>query len=178
MADHINADGRFQSDKYPTCPAGKVPLSTRDLTAQDLLWLYAQRRRAVDAGFAADLEACLKADGFKPPRPREGWLNLFAVEAALRQSADAFNEYAAHHHGKGTDEGKAKAERNRQLAALCESALAGMDARAARWSSLAAGLRKLIPDLAEQIRRAQEKLDPSQEAALEKFTAFLRGDPA
>ena len=30
MGEHINADGKFQSDKYPTCPAGKVPLSTED----------------------------------------------------------------------------------------------------------------------------------------------------
>lgn len=37
-------DGEFQSDKYPTCPRGKVPLSVKDKTAQDLLWEYAQRR--------------------------------------------------------------------------------------------------------------------------------------
>lgn len=66
MGDHINKDGKFQSDKYPTCPAGKVPLSTGDKTAQDLLWKYAQRRRAVDAEFAADLETCLLADGYIP----------------------------------------------------------------------------------------------------------------
>jgi hypothetical protein len=28
--------GEFQSDKYPACPRGKVPLSTKDKTAQDL----------------------------------------------------------------------------------------------------------------------------------------------
>lgn len=38
-------NGQFQSDKYPTCPPGKVPLSVEDPTAQDLLWEYAQRRR-------------------------------------------------------------------------------------------------------------------------------------
>jgi hypothetical protein len=64
MGDHINADGRFQSDKYPTCPPGKVPLSTSDPLAQDLLWEYAQRRRAIDAEFSEDLETCLKADGY------------------------------------------------------------------------------------------------------------------
>ncbi len=57
-------DGEFQSDKYPTCPRGKVPLSVKDPTAQDLLWTYAQRRRAVDAEFADDLEACLRAAGY------------------------------------------------------------------------------------------------------------------
>jgi hypothetical protein len=66
---HINSDGEFQSDKYPTCPAGKVPLSTKDETAQDLLWEYAQRRRKVDKEFAADLEKALVAKGYKPPAP-------------------------------------------------------------------------------------------------------------
>jgi len=65
MGTHL-IDGEFQSDKYPTCPRGKVPLSTKDKTAQDLLWEYAQRRRAVDAEFSDDLEAALKAQGFSP----------------------------------------------------------------------------------------------------------------
>lgn len=59
-------DGEFQSDKYPTCPRGKVPLSVKDPTAQDLLWEYAQRRRAVDREFAADLETALRFKGFAP----------------------------------------------------------------------------------------------------------------
>lgn len=63
---HINADGKFQSDKYPTCPPGKVPLSVEDKSAQDLLWQYAQRRRSVDAEFANDLETCLRAAGYVP----------------------------------------------------------------------------------------------------------------
>lgn len=67
MGTHINADGQFQSDKYPTCPPGKVPLSVKDSTAQDLLWEYAQRRRPVDAEFSEDLETALKAAGFQPP---------------------------------------------------------------------------------------------------------------
>jgi hypothetical protein len=65
--DHINKDGLFQSDKYPACPPGKVPLSTKDPMAQDLLWQYAQRRRVVDAEFSADLEECLKRDGYQTP---------------------------------------------------------------------------------------------------------------
>lgn len=66
MGAHIDQNGEFQSDKYPTCPPGKVPLSTKDPTAQDLLWEYAQRRRAVDAEFAADLERALLAKGYVP----------------------------------------------------------------------------------------------------------------
>ncbi|NUP08378.1 MAG: hypothetical protein HOW73_20200 [Polyangiaceae bacterium] len=57
--------GEFQSDKYPTCPRGKVPLSTKDATAQDLLWEYAQRHRTIDAQFSDDLEAALEAKGFE-----------------------------------------------------------------------------------------------------------------
>jgi hypothetical protein len=68
MGSHI-VNGEFQSDKYPTCPAGKVPLSVKDTTAQDLLWEYAQRRRTVDAEFAFDLETALVTAGFEPPRP-------------------------------------------------------------------------------------------------------------
>lgn len=64
MSAHVNADGLFQSDKYPTTPPGKVPLSVKDATAQDLLWEYAQRRRVVDAEFSDDLETCLKAEGY------------------------------------------------------------------------------------------------------------------
>lgn len=65
MGAHIIND-QFQSDKYPTCPAGKVPLSVKDPTAQDLLWEYAQRRRSVDAEFADDLETALRAAGYVP----------------------------------------------------------------------------------------------------------------
>lgn len=59
--------GEFQSDKYPTTPRGKVPLSVKDKTAQDLLWQYAQRRRPVDAQFSTDLEIALLKQGFEPP---------------------------------------------------------------------------------------------------------------
>lgn len=58
--------GEFQSDKYPTTPRGKVPLSCKDKTAQDLLWRYAQRRREVDAQFANDLEIALRSAGYEP----------------------------------------------------------------------------------------------------------------
>ena len=61
-------DGEFQSDKYPTTPRGKVPLSVRDPAAQDLLWEYAQRHRAIDAEFSDDLQAALRAAGYTPER--------------------------------------------------------------------------------------------------------------
>lgn len=65
MGAHL-IHGEFQSDKYPTTPRGKVPLSVRDTTAQDLLWEYAQRRRAVDAEFSEDLETALRMAGYAP----------------------------------------------------------------------------------------------------------------
>jgi hypothetical protein len=65
MGAHLIGN-EFQSDKYPTCPRGKVPLSVKDPTAQDLLWEYAQRRRSVDAVFSADLEAALMVAGYRP----------------------------------------------------------------------------------------------------------------
>ena len=65
MGAHL-IDGEFQSDKYPTTPRGKVPLSVKDKTAQDLLWEYAQRRRAVDAEFSDDLETALRSAGYEP----------------------------------------------------------------------------------------------------------------
>ena len=68
---HINAYGKFQSDKYPDCPAGKVPLSTKDPMAQDLLWEYAQRRREVDEQFSDDLKLTLQTSGFAGPRSPE-----------------------------------------------------------------------------------------------------------
>lgn len=64
MGAHL-IEGEFQSDKYPTCPRGKVPLSVKDISAQDLLWEYAQRRRAVDAEFSDDLETALRAAGYQ-----------------------------------------------------------------------------------------------------------------
>jgi hypothetical protein len=63
MGAHLKG-GTFQSDKYPTCPAGKVPLSVKDPSAQDLLWEYAQRHRAKDPEFSSDLEEALKLAGY------------------------------------------------------------------------------------------------------------------
>jgi len=63
MGEHINKDGKFQSDKYPDCPAGKVPLSTKDPMAQDLLYEFAERMESKDPIFSGDLKTCLKKDG-------------------------------------------------------------------------------------------------------------------
>src|SRR5271170_2010311 len=81
MGAHINDKGQWQSDKYPTCPPDKVPLSVSDKSAQDLLWEYAQRRRKVDSEFSDDLESRLKALGFEP----KGALSLTTELQAMRE---------------------------------------------------------------------------------------------
>lgn len=63
MGSHI-IDGEFQSDKYPWCERGFVPLKVTDRMAQSLLWEYAQRRREVDEEFADDLEKALELAGY------------------------------------------------------------------------------------------------------------------
>jgi len=79
MGTHL-IDGEFQSDKYPTTPRGKVPLSTRDPTAQDLLWTYAQRRRDVDAEFSDDLESALVVAGYQPESHAAGGVITIVTE--------------------------------------------------------------------------------------------------
>lgn len=71
MGTHINADGEFQSDKYPTCPAGKVPLSVKDPAAQPWLWLYAQGHMAIDEEFSRDLCRALLNAGYVPGPTRK-----------------------------------------------------------------------------------------------------------
>lgn len=57
--DHLTVTGQFQSDKYPWCPVGFVPLKLTDVTAQDLLRTYAQRRQVSDSEFTCDLVEAL-----------------------------------------------------------------------------------------------------------------------
>ena len=64
MSEHINADGEFQSDKYPWCKPGVVPLKLTDRMAQQCLWDYAAKREYVDLEFSEDLRQCLLAAGF------------------------------------------------------------------------------------------------------------------
>lgn len=73
MGEHL-VDGEFKSDKYEWCPPGFVPLRTRDPDAQDLLWVYAQRRARLDAGFGADLVDALRLKGFTmADGPKDPW---------------------------------------------------------------------------------------------------------
>jgi len=56
---HLTVTNEFQSDKYPWCPTGFVPLKISDSLARDSLWDYAQRRRVIDREFSEDLEEAL-----------------------------------------------------------------------------------------------------------------------
>ena len=59
--EHLTVTNEFQSDKYPWCPAGFVPLKVTDPMATTLLWAYADRRKSVDAEFTRDLNDALLA---------------------------------------------------------------------------------------------------------------------
>lgn len=56
---HLTVTNEFQSDKYPWCPAGFVPLKVTDPMARKALLDYASRRRVVDSEFSRDLEDAL-----------------------------------------------------------------------------------------------------------------------
>lgn len=79
MPAHLDPDGRFQSDKYPTTPPDLVPLKVTDETAQDLLWEYASRRERVDAEFSEDLRHRLREVGFDPASVHAAQQNIDAA---------------------------------------------------------------------------------------------------
>jgi hypothetical protein len=85
MGEHLNAEGEFQSDKYPTCPAGKFPISTKDPLGQDLLWEYALRTEDEELG--QDLKAAiLNHTGGKVPSPLRWSKDVWnrAIQECLR----------------------------------------------------------------------------------------------
>jgi len=88
MGAHL-INGEFQSDKYPTTPRGKVPLSVKDPTAQSLLWEYADRHQSVDAEFSTDLRAALLAAGYHPAEETEVERLRAALHAIRARAADS-----------------------------------------------------------------------------------------
>lgn len=52
---HINTAGEFQSDKYPWCAPGFVPLKIKDAAAAVLLETYALGHEFCDSDFTKDL---------------------------------------------------------------------------------------------------------------------------
>ena len=45
MGNHINSQGKFQSDKYPDLPPDKIILSFKDPVAREALNVYAQNTK-------------------------------------------------------------------------------------------------------------------------------------
>lgn len=60
-------DGEFQSDKYPWCKRGFVPLKITDPNARKVLRLYAQLRRSVDSDFSHDLLEAIRIEEERGP---------------------------------------------------------------------------------------------------------------
>ena len=61
MSSHI-VNGQFQSDKYPWCKPGFVPLKLTDPLARKVLMEYAYGRAAKDVDFSTDLIACIQTE--------------------------------------------------------------------------------------------------------------------
>ena len=132
MGEHI-IDGKFQSDKYPNTPRGLIPFKATDTMAQDLLWEYAQRRRAVDAVFADDLEWVLRKAGYHPSERVEvpvmvpaDMLDSFLTQKQVNQFHDLyqfltdFMFYAEIAYEKHTGTLRAHRDRERESAAVTE----------------------------------------------------------
>lgn len=102
MGNHL-IDGKFQSDKYPDTPRGLVPLKPTDPMAQDLLWEYARRRRAIDAEFSEDLEDALSLSGYVHKydevdindfiASQVGWLSAFQDDYIESLGEDKWQEH-------------------------------------------------------------------------------------
>lgn len=89
--DHLTLSGTFQSDKYPWCPAGFVPLKITDPMARGPLLAYADARETVDAEFSRDLRQALGGDD-RPPSGaeamREAAAKVAECYAAVARDAD------------------------------------------------------------------------------------------
>lgn len=102
MPRHI-IEGEFQSDKYPWCQRGFVPLKLTDPMAQPLLFAYAQIRRSRDWAFAEDLIKCLQAAGFPPSSEAAQGDDAPAPSASMDEQAtasaqtDAGSDESIHH---------------------------------------------------------------------------------
>jgi len=64
VGEHL-IDGEFQSDKYPWCKRGFVPLKLTDPAARTVLHMYAELRRDVDSEFADDLREAIRIEEAK-----------------------------------------------------------------------------------------------------------------
>lgn len=149
MSAHL-INGEFQSDKYPETPRGKVPLSCKDPTAQDLLWEYAQRRRVVDAEFSDDLEAALRIAGYEPKDRNSTGGDVGELAARLRKEAEVMFR---------TD----RFDRSDTVRLLCEAAAAlvslgsGRDAVIEECAKVADEYERNVTAFSHGVQKAAEK---------------------
>jgi hypothetical protein len=61
MGHHIDAEGRFQSDKYPELAPDKIIISFKDKRAHKALVLFAADCMETDPELAADIMARVRA---------------------------------------------------------------------------------------------------------------------
>ena len=61
--EHLTISGTFQSDKYPWCHAGFLPIKISDPMAYDFLKWYALARRDIDSEFCRDLLEAVRNHG-------------------------------------------------------------------------------------------------------------------
>lgn len=171
-------DGQFQSDKYPTCPPGKVPLSTRDRAAQDLLAIYASRREALDPDFSHDLLEALKLEGYRDRPPAElaalievaaaarRWLELWQSEGAEGRKEDMQQERswpAVEEALVNALDDLAKAEQERLLRWAESESAAETEARASVAESTLAALRASRADAERDRDKAYRELAKANE---------------
>jgi len=66
MGEHL-INGQFQSDKYPWCLSGFVPLKLTDPNARLVLKVYAELRRSIDEEFSNDLIEAIRIKDKEEP---------------------------------------------------------------------------------------------------------------
>ncbi len=69
MGHHL-VNGEFQSDKYPWCKRGFVPLKLTDPDARAVLNEYARRREKKDPEFSSDLWMAIRIQEGKGQAPK------------------------------------------------------------------------------------------------------------
>ncbi len=86
MGHHL-VDGEFQSDKYPWCKRGFVPLKLTDPDARAVLKEYALRREKVDSEFSSDLWTAIRIQEGKAYPGQKIKIFLNGVEKVVERRA-------------------------------------------------------------------------------------------
>ena len=101
MAEHL-IDGEFQSDKYPWCKRGFVPLKLTDPNARTVLRAYAELRRPIDAEFSKDLLKAITIIEPKKKRKMDPGCNCMECGAGAKDCPCSCHVKTTCHRCKGT----------------------------------------------------------------------------